>query len=284
MIGGGRFDVRDVTVALVQSLTAERLEALKVRFGAVIVDEVHHASAASYVRVLRTLLVQRRYGLTATPRTDGLWPIVLAWVGPIVHTTTRADLVDAGASVLPRYKVVETAFAGEYEDSDDWAPLLEELVEDDGRNQLIVDTAAAHCKTELGAVLTGRVAHAERLAYLARQRGMRAYALTGCVRAGERSRILQAAREGHVDLITATQLFDEGIDVPRLSRVFLVFPSKAEPRFVQRVGRALRPHAEKAVPVVFDFHDVRVGVLRHQGSKRAATFARAFGGPARRAA
>lgn len=276
-IGGGRFDVRNVTIALVQSLTPERLASIEARFGMAIVDECHHASAPSYVRVLHTLRVRHRYGFTATPRVDGLWPLVLAWLGPVRHEITRADLLDAGVSSSATYHAVPTGFVGSYRTREDWGPLLESLVGDADRNRLIVETVARHCRGEVGAVITGRVAHAEELARLAAERGLRAAVLTGSVKAAARTKVLAAARAGELDVIVATQLFDEGIDVPRLSRVYLAFPSKAEPRFVQRIGRALRVHAEKAAPLVFDFHDPRVGVLRHQASCRAEIFARVFG-------
>jgi superfamily II DNA or RNA helicase len=277
MIGGGRFDVRRITVALVQSLSLGRLETIKASFGALVVDEGHHACSPTYVRTLSMLLVRRRYALTATPRDDGMWPLVLAHVGPVRHEITREDLVEAGASVMASYRAIPTSFVGHYETREHWGSLQETLVTDETRNRLIVDTVFAHCRGELGMVLTGRITHAECLAELAGGRGLRAVALTGATKAKERERILASARAGELDVVCSTQLADEGLDVPRLSRVFLTFPSKAEPRFVQRVGRALRVHPEKASPVVFDFHDIRTGVLRNQARIRAEAFARNFG-------
>ena len=57
----------------------------------------------------------------------------------------------------------------------------------------------------------------------------------------------------------ATQLADEGLDVPLLSRVFLAWPSKAHGRTVQRIGRVMRPHPDKPDALVVDGASDRFG-------------------------
>jgi superfamily II DNA or RNA helicase len=71
-----------------------------------------------------------------------------------------------------------------------------------------------------------------------------------------------------VPVLVATSLADEGLDLPRLSRVFLAFPSRAKGRTVQRLGRLMRPHPEKRRPLLVDFVDSRVPLLRRQHNER----------------
>ncbi|MFB3852578.1 MAG: DEAD/DEAH box helicase [Vicinamibacterales bacterium] len=77
-----------MVVATVQSLAAmpaERLAQVGLRFGTVIVDEVHHAPAVRFREVLGAMPGKYRVGLTATPtRADGLTPLVELCIGPIV--------------------------------------------------------------------------------------------------------------------------------------------------------------------------------------------------------
>jgi superfamily II DNA or RNA helicase len=277
LVGDGVRDVRKNTVALVQSLDCAMLAEIGDRFEAVLVDEAHHAAAEGYRTVLSALSARRRYGFTATiDRPDGLRPFVHHMLGPVVHETTRAALVNAGRSVVPSYVTIPTAFRYRYTGPTDWAPLLAALESNTDRDDVIVDTVERECAGELTAVLVGRVAHAERLAAHIRGRGLRAQALTGKLAKKKRASILDGARLGQIDVIVGTQLLDEGIDLPRLSRVVLAWPARSEGRIVQRIGRALRVHESKASPIVFDITDPAIGVLHNQARQRRRIFAQAF--------
>jgi superfamily II DNA or RNA helicase len=120
------------------------------------------------------------------------------------------------------------------------------------------------------------VAHAERLAALFQARDVKAAALTGKMTRRAREATLEAARAGELAVIVGTQLLDEGVDLPRLSRVVLAWPAKAEGRIVQRIGRALRVHEGKAEPLAIDIVDEHVGVLRSQARARRGVFERSF--------
>ena len=78
-VGGSRPTQYDHVFASIQSLHASDLAALPPdHFDVVIVDEFHHAAAASYERVLNHVAPRELLGLTATPeRSDGM--SVLHW-------------------------------------------------------------------------------------------------------------------------------------------------------------------------------------------------------------
>jgi superfamily II DNA or RNA helicase len=80
--------------------------------------------------------------------------------------------------------------------------------------------------------------------------------------------------------VVATSLADEGLDLPRLSRVFLVYPGRARGRTVQRLGRLMRPHPGKQDAVLFDFVDRRVPLLRRHHHERRRLYAEVLGLPA----
>lgn len=107
--------------------------------------------------------------------------------------------------------------------------------------------------------------------------GLRAVVLTGKTPKKARTAILDGARQGLVDVLVASTVFDEGIDIPRLSLVALAFPAKHAGRITQRIGRALRIHEMKPAPVVLDFVDVNVGPLKWQARTRARVFAEQWG-------
>jgi superfamily II DNA or RNA helicase len=88
----------------------------------------------------------------------------------------------------------------------------------------------------------------------------------------ERRELLDKFRAGEIKCVLATQLADEALDVPILSRVFLTFPGKHDGRIIQQVGRALREHPEKRDAVIYDVVDDLVGVLRRQWMMRKRAY------------
>jgi superfamily II DNA or RNA helicase len=161
--------------------------------------------------------------------------------------------------------------------------MLAALAEDEARNALIADRVAAQAISgHTCLVLSGRVDHCELLAAAIVERGVEAAVLTGRVGRKRRASLLDGARAGKVPVLVATSLADEGLDLPRLSRVFLAFPSRARGRTAQRLGRLMRPHPEKPDAVLFDFVDRKVPVLRRQHLERRKLYAEVLGLPASR--
>ena len=238
-----------VIVTTVQTLT----RAVDVgEWACVIVDEAHHVPASTYTALLARLQWKCIYGLTATPdRADGMTAAMLAWLGPIRYSVDRGLLQAEGNTVLPAIVRVDT---GAFCESSDFGDMVGELTQNQARNALIARTVRSH-----GAypqmVLTSRVEHAECLAVLLSglEAGGRVAVMTGGTKG--REAILDDARAGRVDVLIATQLADEGLDVPGLCAVHLAAPSRAAGRIEQRVGRIMRPAAGKGVPVVYDYVD-----------------------------
>ena len=218
----------------------------------VIVDEAHHVPASTYTALLARLKWACIYGLTATPdRADGMTAAMLAWLGPIRYTVDRGLLQSEGNTVLPAIVRVDT---GAFCESSDFGDMVGELTTNQARNALIARTVRAHGSWPQ-MVLTSRVEHAECLAVMLSglEAGGRVAVMTGSTKG--REAILDDARAGRVDVLIATQLADEGLDVPGLCAVHLAAPSRAAGRIEQRVGRIMRPAAGKGVPVVYDYVD-----------------------------
>lgn len=274
-VGDGSWNPREwVTVALVQSLTRhpDWTAWLARHVALVLLDEAHHAPAVTFTDVIQSFPAAFRYGLTATPeRRDGLGPFVEAVIGPVRARVTAQDLEVEGQRVRPRLRCVETGFRYEY--AEDYTAMLVALVQDPERNGLVVDLAAG--EVEAGhrtLLLTERIAHAQALAEaLERRFPGKSAALTGSVPTKRRAEMLSAFREGRILALTATQLADEGLDVPDLAALILATPSRAPARVAQRVGRLLRPAPGKQAPVVYDLEDSQVPVLKAQAKARWKT-------------
>lgn len=246
-------------------------------YGLVLVDEAHHACSLMYTLALDNMAAKYRIGLTATQaRQDQLHETLLEWyMGPVAYRVSESALLAEKHVVKPDFRTVETDFEFDWKGPDDWRALQRIIIHDPQRNSLIVWTVREESPPKtLGIVLTYRVEHVDILVDLLRRTlpAHRIVGMTSTTLASERSSFMESARNGAIDIIVATQLADEGLDLPNLDRVYLVYPAKAEGRTIQRIGRAMRPHPGKRPPVIIDFIDRNVGVLANQAKQRRAAY------------
>ncbi len=271
ILGGGRRTFAPVTVGMIQTLGRDpgTLAEAAGRFGLVLLDECHHAPAASFAAVANALPAAFRYGLTATPeRADGLAPLMAAVVGPMRATVPPADLEEAGVRVRPVLRWVRGVPCPPLDPSE-WVDLVGFLAESDTRNGIILREARAllaEGRTVL--ILAPRVAQAETLAEALAEGGPSDVGiLHGRMRRAERAATLEAVRSGAVRGLVATTVADEGLDLPSLDGLLLASPGRAGGRTEQRIGRIMRSLRGKRVPVVVDLVDDHP-VLRSQARGR----------------
>ena len=65
---------------------------------------------------------------------------------------------------------------------------------------------------------------------------------------------------------------DEGLDIPRLDRIHLVFPSKNHETTRQQVGRGLRNHPDKDKTIIYDYVDLNIPVTTNQWRNRMTKY------------
>ena len=287
LVGGGEDSPSPVTVGVIQTLVRwepARLDAFLGRFGLLVLDEAHHVAAATFHAIVGRCPARYRLGLTATPeREDGLTPLLDLFLGRPLAVVTHEELVATGVLALPEIRLVETAFTFPYLGADDYAPMMAALAADGGRNDLIAGAVASAARAgHICLVLSGRVDHCRTLVRRIEASGVEAAELTGRVSKEWRAELLDRARRGELAVLVATSLADEGLDLPRLSRVFLAYPSRARGRTIQRLGRLMRPHADKGRPELVDFVDRKVPILRRQHLDRRRLYAEVLGVPVSR--
>jgi superfamily II DNA or RNA helicase len=268
VIRGQEYRIGQITVATVQTLYRSYLDEGKkwwAQWGCLIADEGHHVAAQTWEAVINACPAYYRFAFTASAtRADGMHPSMKFIIGPVIHRQKFSSPVKL--EVRP----VKTDFKAAYRGPFDWGNLLNKLVRDEDRNNLIaevVDGEIAEGHTIL--VLSRRIEHLEAIAELMLED---AEILTGKRSKSERMDMLNRFRKGEIRCLLATQLADEALDIPRLDRICLTHPGKHEGRIIQQIGRALRIHASKKDAVIFDFIDGKVGVLRRQWNQRKATY------------
>jgi len=270
IIGGGKRDVKRVTVSTLQSLRKEESTLdIKDVFGLILVDECHHVPAMTFSDVVSRFPAKYRYGLTATPeRQDGLSEIILYALGPIRYRVTMHDLEKHGLLSKPKLFWIPTDFAYEYRD--DFPALISALTEDAGRNEILVDLATrAACKGRSVLLLSSRVDHCQILFRMIEKKNPGiSVAITGSMKQKNRKNALDSIKQGQKSILVASSIADEGLNVPVLDTLIFATPFKAKGKVFQRVGRILRRCDGKNTPVVCDLDDWRVSILQYQAWSR----------------
>lgn len=241
------------------------------RFGWCIVDECHSTPAYTFQFILNHIPAFYRLGLTATPhREDGL-DMWLPWTfGPVLLQKTTQELIAEGHLQKASIEEVETHFFADLTDvpRDRHAIYIDEqLSKSPNRNSLIANRALQDARQgETILILCSRIEQALHIQDLIGDPRV-SQVLTSRTKAQLRNDVLTKTRDGELPILIATSLADQGLDIPRLSRVYLAGPQRARGRTQQRIGRLLRPFPGK-ISVLVDFIDSRVPMLLRRARER----------------
>ena len=220
----------------------------------VVLDECHMAISATTRDLLAFYQRSVKIGLTATPvRTDGRGlgevfdSIVL---GPSVR-----ELTDGGYLVPARYFAgrVKADLSGVKLQAGDYS--AGELGDRMDRTELVGDVVsnwlrlASDRKTIVFAV---NVRHSLHLRERFAAAGVSTAHIDASTPHGERAEILCDIRHGSLQVLVNVDVATYGIDIPAVSCCVLARPTKSLVRYLQSVGRALRPYTAKSDCTVLD--------------------------------
>jgi superfamily II DNA or RNA helicase len=127
------------------------------------------------------------------------------------------------------------------------------LVECEERNRFIIELAKRSEKPVL--IITPLVKHAELLGKMLKEAGLKVAVVTGVVKAEERKKIYDALRRGEIEILVATTLADEGLDLPPLRTLIIALGGKSKTRTLQRIGRLVRPYPGKKIAVAYELEE-----------------------------
>lgn len=258
-----------ITFATVQTMARLNLEEYKRTFGLVIVDECHRVAGSPtaltmFYKVINSLSCLHKYGLSATVhRADGMIKATYALLGDCVHEISQEEVGDMIMPVRIVPVGTNTKISEQCLNTDgtiNYQKLITYLCEDEKRNQIIANNIQLE-EDKSSLVLSERINHLESiLACLPRRMQEKAVMISGKMTSkkakAEREAALEQMRTGEKQYLFATyQLAKEGLDIPRLSRLYLATPQKDYAVITQSVGRVARKCEGKEDAVVYDFVD-----------------------------
>lgn len=257
-IGNQKYKIgKEITVAMIQSLTRRDLSELRNKFGMVIIDECHHIPAKSFREVITRLNCFYLYGLTATPkRKNNDEKLIYVYIGNVIYEMTQKKQLES-QNITVEINVRETELFVPYDYKiDNYETVSQILIFDTNRNGLIlkdIEDNISRFKSIL--ILTERKSHVNVLNLYLKEK-YETIAISGDDSERSRKSKLEQIEQGHFQVIISTgQYFGEGIDVKALECLFIVYPFAFESKLVQYIGRVQRSGRP---PVIFDYRDSKI--------------------------
>lgn len=283
----GRVQIgKAITFATVQTMCNLDLGRYRDVWDCIIVDECHRVagtptSVTQFSKVLNSLAARHKYGLSATVhRADGMIAATYALLGQIAYQVPDAAVAEKvmTVSVLPR--PTHQGLSREFLDTDGtiiYAKLVNFLADRYDRNELIAADLVEN-RNHYNLILSDRLSHLEylmkHLPYDLRDQAVMVDGkMTSKKAKAMREQAIEDMRQGRKRYLFATySLAKEGLDIPRLDRLYLATPQKDYAVITQSIGRIARTFEGKAEPVVYDYVDEGIQYLVRSYKKRCATY------------
>lgn len=243
-----------------------RVDTLQLRadyYDYMVVDEVHHIVAPTYVKLMTCFKPQILLGLTATPeRTNEQEDITVFFDGHISAEIRLPAALNAGL-LAPFYyygipdnvNLSDVKWSGHGYDiaelsriytQNDYRTglILRKMQEYIGNNQLHKVRALCFCVDKN---------HAKFMNAKFTLAGLKTDVLTSDDDDRHRNIVKKRLQAGTINYLFVVDLFNEGVDIPEIDTILFLRPTESATVFLQQFGRGLRLHKDKDHLTVLDF-------------------------------
>jgi len=226
-------------------------------FDYIVIDETHRAGASSYRRLMNYFKPKFLLGMTATPeRTDGEDVFELFDHNIAYEIRLHRALEEKMLCPFHYYGVSDvTVNDEELSDKSDF-----NLLTATERVNRIIETAKLYnCDSGQvrGLIFCSRKAECITLSKRFNELGYRTIALVGESSNDKRIEAIDRLESDDInkrlDYIFTVDIFNEGIDIPKVNQIIMLRPTQSAIIFVQQLGRGLRKNEEKDYLTVIDF-------------------------------
>lgn len=226
----------------------------------IVVDEFHHAAAATYRKLLNYYRPKLLLGLTATPeRLDG--QNVVEYFGHRIAAEIRLPEAIERKLLCPFHyfgltdevNIEDVKWSrGGYEKS-----ALSNLYTGNERRVSQIVKALKKYLTDLdelkGLGFCVSKEHAEYMAMMFSKLNIPAMFLTADTSDTERNSAKRRLVEGKIRIIFVVDIYNEGVDIPEVNTILFLRPTESLTIFLQQLGRGLRLAKDKECLTVLDF-------------------------------
>ena len=230
------------------------------RFDYILIDEAHRVGhnqdsdrETMYQRFMNYFKPEFMLGMTATPeRTDGV-NVYEYFDYNVAYEISLLDALDSEL-LAPFHYIGVTDFEKDGEIIDDTTE-LRRLVSDERVNYLLEKTNYyGYSGPKLhGLIFVSRIDEGETLVKALATRGFAARFISGKNSVEERERAVADLEDGTLSYIVTVDVFNEGVDIPKVNQIVMMRPTVSSIIFLQQLGRGLRKIDGKEYVTIIDF-------------------------------
>ncbi|ARW24935.1 ATP-dependent RNA helicase DBP2 [Pediococcus acidilactici] len=241
--------------ATIQTLSRESvLQSLPAdTFDYVLIDEAHKAGAPTYQRVIDHFQPEFLLGMTATPeRTDDFNIYELFDYHIAYEIRLQAAIESDMLSQFHYVGITDYEYQGQL--IDEKTPLRHLLAQE--RMDYVakqIDYYGHDGERVYGLIFCSRQAEAAEVAQIMTAKGHPALALTGNTSVSEREKIIRRFEKGELEYLVTVDIFNEGVDIPKVNQVIMLRNTESSIIFIQQLGRGLRKAPGKSFVTIIDF-------------------------------
>jgi superfamily II DNA or RNA helicase len=229
----------------------------KDHFDYIIIDETHRSGADSYLRLIEYFNPKFLLGMTATPeRTDGNDIFQLFDHNIAYEIRLNRAMEEEMLSTFHYYGVTDLLIDNnEIDNKSDFNLLIS-----NERVNRVIEQAIFYGSDNgitRGLVFCSRKNEAIELSALFNLNGFKTVALTGDSSEEERAKAIEKLETDNlnekIDYIFTVDIFNEGIDIPKINQIIMLRPTESAIVFIQQLGRGLRKVEGKSYLTIIDF-------------------------------
>jgi len=222
-----------------------------------IFDECQYAASETLQFIHRaSVSAKHRFLLSGTPWRDTGDDILIESVGgEKIYDLNATKLINLGYLIKPEihffnvpvFRNVGTTYPQVYTNY---------IVENEVRNDMIIKAAKKLVSSgKKLLILVVRVNHGKKIMSLLEESGLNAKFLDGAKSTKNRLETIQDMKDGKIEVLVASKIFDQGVDIPELDALILAGSGKSSGRALQRIGRVIRLAKDKEKAIIVDFYD-----------------------------
>lgn len=222
-------------------------------FDYILIDEVHKAGANSYRKTIDFFEPEFLLGMTATPeRTDG-FNIFELFDYNIAYEIRLQEALEEDM-LCPFYYFGVTDYEKDGQIIDETVD-LKYLTAQQRVEFLIKKINYYGCSGNVpkGLVFCSRKEEAKKMAEMFSEQGIPSTYLSGDHTLEKREAEVKRLEKGDINYIFTVDIFNEGIDIPKVNQVIMLRNTESSIIFIQQLGRGLRKDASKDFVTVIDF-------------------------------
>ncbi|MGM0519241.1 MAG: DEAD/DEAH box helicase [Campylobacterota bacterium] len=249
----------DYLFATIQSMLNNTNLFNKNEFDYIIVDEAHHISSNSYIKILRYFNYSFLLGLTATPSRMDNQNIYDYFDDNVACNIRIQEALDSNLIVPFHYYGIKDASCIDYEGYDlNNIKQLTRLLMVNRRVDYIIEKMKFYGFSGIKRKVLAFCISKEHCIYMKNEfnsRGIISESLTSedSILTREEAIAKLQNESDSLEVIFCVDIFNEGVDIPSINTILMLRPTDSSIIFTQQLGRGLRKYNNKEFLTVIDF-------------------------------